>query len=206
MDPIQIRQAIREVKELRSTILQKQLYQGYSGRARILGGMIALAVSVFLMLKRENEMFVFWMWGFVFAAAAVVNYGAILVWHMKQSKRDYRKLAPVMEAFPVWIVAGVITLALYTHRQFDLLYGTWMALFAIVQGIERTRMPKDLVWIGTYYLLAGIFLLFNSADSFTSPLYMGLVFFVGETCAGLIMHIRGIKLSYRDYLKRLGSQ
>ena len=203
MDPIQIRQAIREVKELRSTILQKQLYQGYSGRARMLGGVIALVVSLLLMLNRGNDRFLFWSWGLVFTAAAIVNYGAILVWHLKQSGRDYRKLAPVLEVFPVWIVAGVITLALYAHDQFDLLYGTWMALFAIVQGIERTRLPKDLVWIGTYYLLAGIYFLFNSADSFSFPLWMGVVFFVGETSAGLMMHIRGMNVGYGDYVRRL---
>jgi hypothetical protein len=199
MDPILIRQAIREVRELRSNILEKQLYQGYSGRARILGGCIALLASLIMTGAQWEACRVFWGWGLVFGLALFVNYGAIISWHLRTHPSNHRKLAPLLEACPVWVVAGVLTLALYARGEVDLLCGMWMVMFAIVQSIERTRLPRDLVWIGVYYFIAGVVLLFNSEGLFARPWVMGLVFFLGEWCAGLMMHIRGMNLRYAQY-------
>jgi len=199
MDPIQIRQAIREVRELRSNILEKQLYQGFSGRARILGGCIALLASLIMTGAQWEARWIFFGWGLVFGLALLANYGAIITWHLRKHPSNYRKLAPLLEACPVWVVAGVLTVALQTRGQSDLLYGMWMVMFAIVQGIERTRLPRDLVWIGVYYFLTGTVFLLESDGLFARPWVMGLVFFIGEWCAGLMMHIRGMNLGYAEY-------
>jgi hypothetical protein len=190
MDPFQIRQALREVRDLKKNILEKQLFTGYSGRARALGGSIALVGSLlaeFTPLKEEvTSLFI--LWGIVFLAAVSVNYGALISWLRHKKHRNPQNLSIILEVFPVWVVGGVLTLALWSHSQYDLLYGSWMCLFGLAQSVSRSRLPKRITWIGVFYVLCGTMCLIFPSDIFFNPVIMGLVFFVGEFFAGLIMH------------------
>ncbi|MEX0320616.1 MAG: hypothetical protein AB3N63_00505 [Puniceicoccaceae bacterium] len=190
MDPFQLRQAVREVRDLRKNILEKQLFRGYSGRARALGGCVALAAALGATVLPINLGYssLFLMWGGVFVCAVGVNYGALAFWLLRGSNYRDTDLSIVFEVLPVWIVGGLLTLALWKNFQFDLLYGCWMSLFGLAQTVTRRRLPKGILWVGVWYIVCGTLCLALPGGTFMQPLIMGIVFFIGEFWAGLVMH------------------
>ncbi|MCZ6672535.1 MAG: hypothetical protein O7C75_06300 [Verrucomicrobia bacterium] len=190
MDPFQIRQALREVRDLKKNILEKQLFKGYSGRARALGGIIALLFALLAEFTpiKNGVTTLFILWGTVFLLAILANYGALVLWMRHKKNRNPQNLSIVFEVFPVWVVGGVLTLALWSQSQYDLLYGSWMCLFGLAQSVSRSRLPKRITWIGIFYVLCGTVCLIFPSDIFFKPVIMGLVFFVGEISAGVILH------------------
>ncbi len=190
MDPFQLRQAVREVRDLRKNILEKQLFRGYSGRARALGGCLALLAAVLATVLPIELGYssLFLMWGGVFVCAVAVNYGALGFWLLRGSNYRDTDLSIVLEVLPVWIVGGLLTLALWKNYQFDLLYGCWMSLFGLAQTVTRRRLPKQILRVGIWYMGWGSLCLAFAGGLFMQPLVMGIVFFVGEFWAGLIMH------------------
>lgn len=190
MDPFQLRQAVQQVRDLRKNILEKQLFRGYSGRARALGGCVAIAAALgatlFPVPLGYDGMFM--MWGMVFLIAVAINYGALAHWLLQGSNRRDTDLSIVYEVLPVWIVGGVLTLALWKSYQYDLLYGCWMSLFGLAQTVTRQRLPKQILRVGIWYISCGLICLALPGGTFMRPLIMGIVFFIGEFWAGFIMH------------------
>jgi len=203
MDPFQVRQALQEVRHLQRNILEKQLFKGYSGRARALGGGVALLAGLggqaFLTGRGPFPLFV--LWGIVFVLSLLANYGAVLAWLLREANRKRVELSFILEVFPVWVVGGVLTLVLWSHGQEDLLFGTWMCLFGLAQSIGRSRMPRQIAWIGLYYIFCGSLCLVLADGLFQWPVVMGTVFFCGELGSGLIMHTADREGGLAGYLK-----
>lgn len=132
--------------------------------------------------------FIFFVWGFVFVAAVTLNCGALLVWFVRNGKGELRQLTPFLETLPIWITGGAVTLALWRNGQYDLLYGIWMSLFGLAQGMARSALPRSFIWIGGFYVACGFLCLLWSEGIFQRPWIMGSVFVVGEFAAGLVLH------------------
>lgn len=194
MDPFQIRQAIREVRTLKQTILEKQRFRGYSGRARALGGFVALAAGLLLQLTPWGTAYhrIFAVWGLVFLIAASLNYGSLVYWLLRGREPFLSQRVPqLIETFCIWFVTGTLTFVLWRQAQADLLYGLWMLLFGLAQVFNRTHLPKGIGGLGAYYMVCGALCLWFSPGLFALPLVMGTVFFFGEFCGGLIFHLEG---------------
>ncbi len=105
-----IHQALREVRELRQRILEKQRFKGYSGRARALGGCVALLMALALSggVVPATERVQLLGWGIVLLVALALNFGALVYWFLydPEVERDWRRLKPVLEMLPVLIAGG----------------------------------------------------------------------------------------------------
>ena len=125
-----IQDALSQVRELQQKILEKQRFKGYSGRARALAGTIAL-LAAFIMstsgFPKTNSAHLYG-WGAVFCFGLLINYGALLNWFLFDAKvqRDFRKLRPIIDAFPPLLVGGILTLVLILQNQHQLLFGIWI--------------------------------------------------------------------------------
>ncbi|MDP0496853.1 MAG: hypothetical protein Q7Q73_11675 [Verrucomicrobiota bacterium JB024] len=187
-----IHQALREVRELRQRILEKQRFKGYSGRARALGGCAALLMGLVLAggFVPATDRVQLLGWGIVLMAALALNFGALVYWFLYDPEvgRDWRRLKPALEALPVLIAGGVLTVALVREGELDLLFGLWMTLYGLANFTTRRVLPRAVAWVGAYYLLAGAICLLLPGVGFHQPLVMGGVFFVGEWFGGLVLH------------------
>jgi hypothetical protein len=189
-----IQEALRQVRELQQSILEKQRFKGYSGRARAMAGCGALGAGVLLSssIIPATVTAHFITWSVVFVVGLVCNYGALVYWflHDPGVARDVRRLRPALEIAPILLSGGVITLALVHHGEYDLLFGAWMVLYALVNLTARQVLPRGLAWVGLFYLACGsACLLFWPELSFIgNPLVMGGVFFTGEFFGGLVLH------------------
>jgi hypothetical protein len=185
-----IHDALGQVRKMQELILAKRNFRGYSGTARALGGVSALAGAVFIyclpVVHNPNSYLL--VWGIVLCISLILNYGALCWWFFfdREVKRDMRKLLPAVDALPALGVGAILTVALVFNHQYGLLFGTWMTLYGLVHFSYRTSLPGANCVVGLFYMLCGAVSLFGFND-FYNPWPMGITFFIGEFLGGLIL-------------------
>jgi len=187
-----IHDALAQVRELKTRVLNAQRFTGYSGRSRALGGAIAIFAALIMSAEwypRTTFAHIAG-WGFVFLCAALSNYSALLYWFFfhPEPERDLRRLIPTIDALPPLLVGGILTGALIFHKQYDLLFGTWMCLYGLANLSCRQTLPKALWPLGIFYIACGTVCLSAPWIRLTNPWPMGIVFGVGELIGGFIFH------------------
>ena len=186
-----IHDALAQVRRLQEFILEKRLFKGYSGRARIVSGVVALAGAMVLASdKVPAKPFVHLAgWGIVLVAGVALNYACLLYWFLFDPavRRSPVMLKPALDALPALAVGAMLSLALVRMAQFDLLFGTWMCLYGLDQVAYRQSLPQGIYAVGVGYLLCGAACLVSPSVSFLNPWPMGLVFCMGEIAGGIVL-------------------
>ena len=187
-----IHDALSQVRRLRSVVLEKRMFFGYSGKARMAGGALALGGAMVMSMESfpVDNMAHLMGWGVVLFFALIANYAGLCAWFLSGRKlhHDLPELIPALEAFPALAIGGVATAALVLRGEFALLFGIWMSLFGLVHVVYRLALPRANYGVGVFYMLAGTACLLSPSVRFTNPWTMGLVFFVGESLGGLILY------------------
>jgi hypothetical protein len=187
-----VHEALRQVRELQERILEKQRFKGYSGRARAISGTLALVAAAIMASRYFPSTLIAHLtgWGVVFVLSLILNYGALLYWFLRdpRAKRDMRRLKPVKDNLPPLIVGGVLTLALVLQNLHSWLFPVWMCLFGLSNLATRPVLPRGIVVIGWFYIVAGTLLLLMGPYSFLNPWPMGMIFFAGEWMGGIVLH------------------
>lgn len=189
----QVHEALRQVKGLKRQILDKQRFRGYSGRARALGGCVALVMALLQStpLYPQERFWILAGWASVFACAVVLNYGAVLYWLFSKyprGERDVSRVVHVLEALPALLVGGVITLGLILRGYDELLPGVWCLGLGLANLAQRRILPPMISWVGVYYIVAGSVLLCVFEPVGAWWWQAGLLFFIGEWLAGFALH------------------
>ena len=187
-----IHDALAQVKRLQEFILDKSKFRGYSGSARIIGGLTALVGAMILGSGKipDTPQAHLAGWGIVLAIGLAVNYTGLALWFLRdpKAKRDVTNLIPAIDAIPPLAIGAVLSLAVILRQQYDLLFGIWMCLYGLVHAAYRRSLPKENYFIGVFYMISGTVCLFLPQVSFTNPWPMGLVFFIGETLGGFVLY------------------
>ena len=186
-----IHDALAQVRTLQEFIIERNLFKGYSGKARIVSGFAALTGAVILASGRipASPWAHLAGWGAVLAAGVVANYAALLYWFLfdQQAKRNPLMLKPAIDALPALALGAVLSLAVILHRNFDLLFGIWMSLYGLAQVAYRNSLPRGIYRTGLLYMVCGAACLLSPAVRFANPWPMGLVFFAGELTGGAVL-------------------
>ena len=187
-----IHDALDQVHRLQELILEKRKFRGYSGSARMAGGMITalgcIVLGSSLVPKTVVAQLTGWM--LLAGAAMALNYGALILWYI-QLPNDERKTVrakPVLDAMPPLLLALPLTVALLVRGYPDLLFGTWMCLYGLAHTSCRRDLPRGNWLVGIYYLLCGSFFMLWQKAEFLTPWPMGVVFLIGESVGGIIFH------------------
>ncbi len=187
-----IHDAIGQVRQMRELVLARQRFKGYSGKARMAGGVLAIAGAVVMSRPGFPEKPVAHLagWGVVLALALLFNYGSLALWFLGNPllRRDLMQLKPAADALPALSMGAVFSLALVLHGQYALLFGTWMCLYGLVHVAYRQSLPPIHYAVGVFYMLCGTGLLLSPCSSFTNPWPMGAVFGLGELAGGYILY------------------
>jgi len=180
-------EALADVRELRRAVLDRQLFRGYSGYARILGGFVALIGAISLTVSGSKEpLHHVIVWGTVCALSGLIN-GAALIYWWKQGGEELDGLRPVLDLLAPFTVGALSTFALLTYSLHDLLFPTWMWIFGLMNISARHTMPRTFAYLGWYYIAAGTACLMLPPPLFINPLAMGVVFFAGELVGGVAL-------------------
>jgi len=188
-----IHDALAQVRKLQELILEKKLFKGYSGKARIVSGCVALAGAAVLASDRipADPLAHLAGWGAVLLVGVVVNYAALGWWVVSnpEVRRNPLMLKPAIDAVPALGVGAALSVALVLRQQYQLLFGMWMCLYGLAQVAYRQSLPKGIYMVGLCYIACGAYCLLAPSISFTNPWPMGIVFFAGESAGGLILLI-----------------
>ena len=190
MTTTQIDEALDQVRRMRELVGDRHSFRGYSGRARLIGCVLALAGAGVLTLPfaAEKPWVHLSVWTTVAALSALTNYGMLAYTLWKEGKLWVRaEMIPVVDALPPLAVGTVVSLALLMRGQFDLLFGAWMLLYGLVHVVYRRNLPIANYAVGVWYLAAGTLCALSPRISFTDPLPMAAVFGFGELCGGMVL-------------------
>ena len=187
-----VHDALAQVKRLRMLLLEKRKFTGYSGSARLVGGVTALLASCWMASPfcAKTQAAYLTCWAVVLFIGLASNYGALLLWFIQlpASERKLSSALPVIDSFPALLAGGVFSIALLMHGQINLLFGTWMCFYGLTHTSCRSVLPKAIWFLGWYYLLCGSFFLLGQEPTFTNPLLMGAIFFAGELAGATILY------------------
>lgn len=186
-----IHDALAQVKKLQEFILEKRLFKGYSGRARIVSGTVALAGAAIMdspFVPKDVRAHLMG-WGVVLVAGVLINYACLLYWFLfnREVRRNPVMLKPALDAVPALAVGAALTLAFIMMEQYDLLFGMWMCLYGLAQAAYRQSLPQGIYAVGVGYILCGMFCLLSPSVHFLNPWPMGIVFFAGELAGGIVL-------------------
>lgn len=186
-----IHDALAQVRKLREIVLEKRLFKGYSGKARIVSGMVSLVGAATLSSDAISATPRAHLagWCVVLIVGLVVNYAALARWFLFSSEagRDALMLKPAIDAVPALAVGAILSMALILTAQYNLLFGIWMSLYGLAQMAYRQSMPPGIYAIGLCYVACGTFCLLWPGISFTNPWPMGIIFCLGELAGGCIL-------------------
>jgi len=186
-----IHDALAQVRKVQEFILSKRFFMGYSGVAKMIGGVIAFAGAGVMSAKSFSDSPLVHLagWGVVLTVALVLNYGAFVWWFLfnEQAKRDMAKAMPVLDAIPALAVGAIFSLAFIIGKHYELLFGTWMCLYGLAHVSYRQSLPMGNYAVGVFYIICGSVCLLLQT-SFTSPWPMGFVFLAGELIGGIVLY------------------
>jgi len=182
--------ALTQVRQMRDALQERRQFRGYSGRARLFGGGLALACALVLAKQAPALPVVhFRAWLLVLVLALAANYGALLLWFLARDGADRARgaLRPATDALAPLALGGLLTCALARAGAYDLLFGTWMGCYGLAHLPYRLTLPRLNFLVGLGYLAAGAACLLSPAGGLLHPWPMGLIFFTGETCGGFAL-------------------
>jgi lysylphosphatidylglycerol synthetase-like protein (DUF2156 family) len=185
------------VRVLQQLILDKQMFRGFSGVARILAGVGVILAALMLekggVPRNVNAHLV--VWAGVLGIALVLNFSGLVRALRRDAafRRDPARMKPVLDIVPPLAVGAVLSLALILRGSYDLLFGVWMSLFGLAHLACRRALPSANCAVGGFYVLCGVLCLLGPNVSFLKAWPMALAFGPGEIAGGLVfLSLRGV--------------
>ena len=186
-----IHDALAQVGKLQTFILERNQFKGYSGKARILSGTIAVGGALVMSsagyATTDRAHLIGWSVGLLLGI--LVNYASMIYWFLFDPavRRNPLMLKPALDALPPLAVGGVIAVSLVFRGQYDMIFGSCMCLYGLAQVAYRRSLPQGIYMLGFYYLACGAFFLMNETIRFTDPWPMAVAFAAGEAASGLVL-------------------
>lgn len=186
-----IHDALAQVRKLQEFILEKRLFGGYSGKARIVCGVVVLLGAFVLDSALVPSVVDVHLagWAVILLIGLLVNYGCLIYWFLfdHDVRRNPIMLKPAVDAIPALGAGAVFSLAFILSCQHDMLFGMWMCFYGLAQVAYRQSLPVGIYYVGVGYMVCGAYMLLCGTSSFLNPWPMGGVFFVGELAGGLVL-------------------
>ena len=115
MDPVEIHNALQQVREVHSRVVVRQSFRGYSGYGRIAGGVVALlgAAAISSVGYDWSVGGIVWAWSVVCGIAVIINCVGVYRWWTRSYKRGLRVLTPMLDLVAPLFVGGILSVASY---------------------------------------------------------------------------------------------
>jgi hypothetical protein len=190
-----LERAMLDIAEVRDRLAMTQRFRGISGIAAIASGCFAIAAGVLQSLLvavpssgYETRVYAS-IWLVCGTAALIVNYASIAHWFVSdESVRDRWQTRTVgLAILPAITLGAALTLALVLRGAFSYLPGVWYGCYGVGLFASRTMLPRDVLPISAFFLLAGIALLFAPASLALAWWVLPIGFGIGQIALGVLV-------------------
>lgn len=192
---MEVRRALADLAEVRGRLATVQRFDGYSGTAAIASGFVAIASGIAQglvvpqpHLPAERRVYLV-IWLSCLAAALAINYGAIVIWRLRnrgaQAAMQFRTAG--MSIVPALAAGAVVTLALVRRDLDELLPGMWCATYALGLFASRAMVPRAVVGVAVAFGAAAAVLLLAPGFEPLAWWTMPLAFGAGQIAIGSIV-------------------
>jgi hypothetical protein len=195
---VELHEALSHIAEIRTRVAATQRFRGYRAVPVATSGVLAViaaAAQPWVLAKPGDNLIGYlglWVAAAVLGAAASAS-GILLRYRAGADSplaRELTRLA-VGQFAPCVAAGALVTLVIVRHAP-DVgwvLPGLWQVLFSLGVFASCRLLPRAIVGVGAFYLLAGAFnLTHGPGDAAFSPWVMGVPFGVGQLCVAAILY------------------
>jgi hypothetical protein len=170
---MELQRALSDLEEVRDRLSRVQRFEGYSAPAAAASGVVALIAGAVQLRTASlpatpaavHAYLAIWM--SCLAAGLALNYGAAAIWLVKQhtpgARGRFRSAARSIA--PSVILGGALTLGLINHGAYQLLPGTWFAVYAIGLFASRGAIPASVLGVALGFAALGLAFLTTAIDA-----------------------------------------
>ena len=193
---MELRDALTQIAEIRAGMAAAERFRGYRAVPVAASGLLAAVAAVLqphLVPDPAADLagyLILWLTVAVVGAAAAGVRILLRDWFDPHPlTRDVTRLA-VAQFAPCLLAGGLVTVAVARHApEFGwALPGLWEVLFSLGIFASCRLLPRAVVWVGLFYLLAGTWNLAFGKHFGFSPWAMGVPFAVGQLAAAGVLY------------------
>jgi len=190
---LELRDALSQIAEIRSKAAAAEQFRGYRAVPVGITGLIAVLVALVQTRIEPNPVNYLTLWLATALAAAVVCGVGIWLRHRQGLDPLANQLTwlAVGQFVPCLLAGGFVTLVVVQRlpEQFALLPGLWQVFFSLGVFASCRLLPKAVVVIGVWYLIAGCFnMTLVSGPEALNPWSMGIPFGVGQIATAAVLY------------------
>jgi hypothetical protein len=191
-----LRQALAQINAIRAQVARDTQFRGYGPVSIAASGLLALLVAAvqsrFVEDGRDFSIFLM-----IWVATAAVTVVLTASEAIGRARRVHYGLANEMiqlaaEQFLPAIVSGILltgALVWAAPQELWMLPGLWQLLFSLGVFASCRFLPRQMLLVGIWYLLAGLTCLILQSGSRTfAPWTMGIPFGVGQLMVAVVLH------------------
>jgi hypothetical protein len=192
---MEVSRAIADLEEVRTRLAAVQRFRGLSGGAALASGVAAIASGLIQAASvphpdsAGSAARYLTIWIACLVCSLAVNYGAIVVWMIKNwSVRSRVELKTVgMTILPSIVAGGLFTAVFIVRGQLGLLPGMWCLCYALGLIASRAMAPPGIGWIAALFAASGAALLFAPGSNALAWWVMPATFGIGQVIIGILV-------------------
>ena len=208
---MELNEALHQITEIRQQMARTEVFRGYRSATTTFSGAVAVATAVVqsqvLQEPAKHPLGYVLLWVIAAGVSLIVVAAEILVRGRRSTsvlQRDLSVLA--IEQFMPCVVSGALltaVIARFVPEACWMLPGLWAILFGLGVFASCQVLPRQMFWIGGFYLLAGLACLFEEQGTLAiSPWAMAVTVGVGHLMSDVILYW-SLESSYgRDLVTR----
>lgn len=192
---METRRALDQIAEIHQHVTRADVYQDYRALPVGLSGLGAVAAAALqpAVLGPEPGVSFLWYWMAVAAfCGAIAATGVLRGYVRARTAAERHHTRTVTGQLLPAVVAGIavsLALGLAGPELRALLPGLWAICFSLGLFASRPYLPRNIGWVGLYYLVAGVVALAMAAASGdATPWSVGIPFGVGQVFAGIVLY------------------
>jgi hypothetical protein len=196
---MELHDALSQIAEIHLQMARTRLFRGYRSNTTLFSAAIAVAtagVQAFVVPDpSHHEMAYLSLWcGAAVVCLTVVGAGVVVRYCRTDSPLERElTLVAIQQFIPCLVVGGLLTyiFARFAWASLWLMPGMWTILFGMGILASRQLLPREIKWIGAFYLLAGLLsIVWARVAGPFSPWVMGIPFGVGQAAAAAVLYLK----------------
>ena len=191
---MEVKEAIDKISEIHDRMAKSGTFRGYKSLPVFVIGLCAVAMAAvqsLWLIPSTATVFVLEWAGLAVVLALAVGIGALARYILKGSGLQRSQAFGMGRQFAPGLFAGFAATVAMVFSGGAIVYlpGIWTLIFGMSIFAMLPYLPKQIVWVGVFYLAAGSVLLFLVQFGLSlSPWGMGATFGVGNLLSGAILY------------------